>query len=540
MRRCRDVLVVLALVIGILPLGSCGGGSGGGGGGSPLLGSPALLSEPPKWIDNDGDSVISSGDEIVFSFDRLVVAGANAPVADLVVGGGGGEMIVGATWSNGFQGDGTKMTLNVTAGDVLLSGKMAAGTIFNLQPANTLTNPSDGTVGATAAATAQNCMGNIKDTGQSLSAVLAFSIRMVDVDADGDKDIVMGTTGANTILINGGVNTGLFAAGGALVGEVAADTRGIGAGLLSFDTLPDLVAANSGVANANRVYLRTLAPPTFTTTNTVGRDLIGAANSNGVVVAQGFLFPTWDQFQGGEIFVANNGVNMVYYANAAGQLNGDGTLVGRPAPQAVGAAADTRAVVLGDLDQDGVEDVVICDDNGVLPGTITRYRVTAGVGAQATFTPVVLGGSLPAPRSLALCDVDEDTDLDIVVGYDGGGGMQVYLQAGLATGAFGAPLTFPGGDVLALTCTDLDGDGFDEIIQARGSGVGIAIWVNCGGGTFLDSQVRIPGTMLGLDQAGTQTPNPGEPFAGFDGVGVGDFVSAGDGSGSKAFTSAQK
>lgn len=531
MVRC----VVPCLLCLALTLSACGGG--GGKKSRIVTGAPVFLSTPILWIDNDDDSTTNGGDVLVFSFDRPVAAGANAPALDLVLGGGMGEVLVGATWTNGFEGDATKMTLTLVPADIVLAGKALGGTTFNVSGANTLTNPGDGTVGATPAAAPTTTVGRIRDTGQNLGGVLGFAIQMVDLDGDGDRDVILGTTGVNLLFLNTGVNSGVFGAGPAIGGEMVADTRGLGVGLINSDALPDFVAANSGLLKANRVYLQT-APGAFATTNTLHRALLGAEDSNGVVVAQGSAPPTWDGQPGGELFVANTGVNMVYYANAAGEFNGDGLLAGVPPPQAVGGASDTRAVALGDLDMDGVEDVVTVDDNGAAPGTITRHLVAPGAGTQATFTPLVLGGALVSPRAVVLCDVDNDTDLDVVVGYAAGGGMQVFFQDGVGAGTFGLPSTTLGGDVRALACTDVDGDGLDDVVQGRGSGQGIAVLLNCGNGIFVDAGVSLPGTVHALAQSGSQTP-PALPFAGFDGGGAGDFVSAESGGLNRVFVSAK-
>ncbi len=525
----RAVLLVSMMMV----LVGCGGG-GGGNNNQPPTGPVVFLSIPVVWIDNDNDSVASGGDFLIFSFDRQVASGANAPMDDLTVTNG--TITAAAIWTNGHLGDNTKMVLTLSAGDIVNEGKLMGGTTFNMSATNTLTSTADGTIGATPAATAPSTVGRVFDTGQTLGASLAFCVEMLDIDGDGDQDAVIGTTGLNMLFVNAGANTGVFNAGGSVASEMVADTRGIGIGNVNADAYPDIVAANTGVGNANRVYLQG-GPGNYSTSNVANRSLIGDNDSNGVVVTTGTLFFTWDGIVGGDMFVANNGPNIVYYANAAGEFDGDGTLAGVPDPQQISGPADTRAVAIGDIDSDGDEDVVTVDDAAGGPGVVTVYLVTPGVMAPATFTPTVLLGALSRPRDVALCDLDKDGDMDVVVGYANGNGMQIWLQTGVNTGTFNLPSTVPGGDVRAITCTDIDGDTFDDIIQGRALGQGIAVYINCGGGQFLFVPTDIPGTIQGIAQFGAQ--GLGQPVDGFDGKGAGDFVTVEQGGLNRVFVSAK-
>ncbi len=147
---------------------------------------------------------------------------------------------------------------------------------------------------------------------------------------------------------------------------------------------------------------------------------------------------------------------------------------------------DSEAVVLGDLNGDGHMDMVVANND-------SRNRVY--VGRFGGFFDDVTLGSLPADRdrsrALVLGDVDADGDLDLIVGNE----LQDRLYLNDGTGKFSDVTStyMPSliGDTRDCELGDLDGDGdLDLILANRGKSQSFSqqnrICLNDGTGHFRD------------------------------------------------------
>jgi hypothetical protein len=215
------------------------------------------------------------------------------------------------------------------------------------------------------------------------------AIASIDVDGDGDPDIVNANQGTNSLalMINNGA--GVFGPATFFEGGVNAE-YGLAAADMNNDGIADLVVAGI-VGQEVRVLL---------------------GNGNGTFTPAGLSQPS-----GGHTWVVvvddvNGDGNLD--VGAANSISGNGAILlgdglGRfGTPDTVTTGAHTPSVDLGDLDGDGDPDLVL----SVFEGGFWRYYTNDGTG---TFT---LRREITAPDSPScsvLYDADNDGDLDMAL-----------------------------------------------------------------------------------------------------------------------------
>jgi hypothetical protein len=184
-----------------------------------------------------------------------------------------------------------------------------------------------------------------------------------------------------------------------------------------------------------------------------------------------------------------------YHGNSVSLLLGvgDGNL--KPATDyATEAGAETSNLAVGDLDGDGIPDVVATNP---VTGTITVFLG----GPGGTLRP---GVNLPvgvrgysAPFSAAIADFDGDGKNDVAVADLGLRSILVRLGKGDAT--FGAEVGFAvGGDgPFMVIAADVSLDGKMDLVVANRSSDDVSVLIGRGDGSFRDAVVSSTGLGTG-------------------------------------------
>ena len=158
------------------------------------------------------------------------------------------------------------------------------------------------------------------------------------------------------------------------------------------------------------------------------------------------------------------------------------------APSALTFASSERSAVLGDLDEDGLPDIV--ESLSVNAGLRIRFSDGAG-GWEAPIDRERLAGML----HVQIGDVDGDGHQDVVGTSRNCGELVVHLGDG--AGGFSRTCTTPltGGLVAhAFELADLDGDGCDDLVmrEARPTVGALRVHLSAGAGYF-GPAIRHPG-----------------------------------------------
>ncbi len=270
----------------------------------------------------------------------------------------------------------------------------------------------------------------------------SYSGVLVDIDADGDLDIVISNDrpDPNVVYLNDG--QGVFTVGSSF-GEGEWPTRHVNVADVNNDGQPDIIVANR---NGNRGGFNYVCmnrgggrfDADCTPFSSESSTTIAPADFNG----DGLIDLAVPHRDGGQSHI---------YLNAGG-----GTFL-EPVPFGPPDAA-IRAAEAVDLNGDGLLDLVAIDERAG-PSIFFSRADRSFEAARA------LGGSDATPYALRLADLNDDGHVDVIVGYVEARPI-AFFNDGL--GAF-TPVPFGDdqGVAYGFATGDMDGDGVTDIAMAR-------------------------------------------------------------------------
>lgn len=153
--------------------------------------------------------------------------------------------------------------------------------------------------------------------------------------------------------------------------------------------------------------------------------------------------------------------------------------------------------VVADIDADGDQDLVVAcagsDAGGYLDGSVVVF---SNDGSGGLVRSVVYPTAAPSgPFAVALNDIDHDGDLDLAVAYKGSGCVQMRYNDGLgnfdAVGATVAVGTL-GSNPSDVEFSDFNSDGHEDLCVALSEEGSVAIAIGNGDGTFADPSYALP------------------------------------------------
>jgi hypothetical protein len=314
-------------------------------------------------------------------------------------------------------------------------------------------------------------------------------VRFGDVNQDGCPDIVVANFGQNRLYLNGksgGLCTGVFTQVTTTNLPVDnANTRETRVGDLNGDGYPDIFFANINLANqllfndgtgkfesVSGQLSGRIPADTDNTTHAEAIDVDGDRDVDFVISAR------------------NQRVKV--YIN-----DGNGFFTDQTATRLPTGVYDTIRVAVDDLTGDGCPDIYLANF-GTSPGQQNRLWINNCAGVFTDQTTTRLPNVIDQSQDAAIADVNGDGSPEIIVSNGGGQPNRVYLNNGTGTFTLSGSALPPntGNSSTSVEVSDLNSDGFRDIIIGNGGGAGNQqnrIYINNGSGIFTDqTATRFP------------------------------------------------
>ena len=143
-------------------------------------------------------------------------------------------------------------------------------------------------------------------------------------------------------------------------------------------------------------------------------------------------------------------------------------------------AGSAREVAAGDLNGDGINDIVVANDGSL--SVFVAHPTTGGIDVGAQGTPG--GSSLEIPYYMQLADFDGNGQLDAIVGgTDSQNNPEFAIMLGHGNGTFDPPVRFstgfdPNSTAWWMGIGDLNGDGKADVVIVNGDERTVRVFLN--------------------------------------------------------------
>ena len=348
------------------------------------------------------------------------------------------------------------------------------------------------------------------------------NLRMIslgDIDNDGDLDLLAGLNGdLNWLYLNTGSSVPFDSATKLSISTDTDKTEAVALGDVDGDGDLDLVTAINGLVDEmpvgppNKLYINNASKNPFqdTSANLVGADneytlnlALGDVDNDGDIDVLATNYSGYDSLQTSKMCLNN----------------GDGTFANG---YNVGPAESyTSAIQLGDVDNDG-------DLDAVIGNFAHRNKLYLNNGSDFPFhdlggVPLTdIGTTDNATRAIALGDVDNDGDIDIVEGVAFSDSNKLYLNNGTTNPFSGVSSTDIGTDTpntIAIALGDINQDGYLDVIAG--------IWGEANR-LYLNNGTAAPFNDVVSSSIGTSTRTIAIALADVNGDGLLDFAASDD------------
>jgi FG-GAP-like repeat len=355
-------------------------------------------------------------------------------------------------------------------------------------------------------------------TRQVDAGIRPDALTVQDLDGDGIQDLILASSGQDGVLLMRGNGDGTFGPSFPPKYAMGGYVQGVATGDLNADGRPDLVAADGDAVSVllstgnGRFGARTDYSTLSLSKGVALGDLNGDGKLDAVVACYDYS-PTLTAYLGrgdgtfgartdfgGEEYPAavalgdfnNDGkLDLVTANNFQGSYtssvqfgNGDGTF-GAPIP--IPSGYEASAVATGDLNRDGVPDLLFADQGG------QTATVWYGRG-DGTFFGSGTYAAGRGPSSIAVADLNGDGLLDFVVANEqvngAPGSFSVYLGDGRGNFAR-EPDVITRAAPVSVAIADIDGDLIPDAITANSGNGTVSVLRGHGDGTF-DPPVDFP------------------------------------------------